>query len=124
MSLSPIQVNNADLPIQPSNLREWREYIQTEQTAIDGAIQRNRVRTPHNPNGFKYNVEMTFERISSTIFSQIDALFVSGSGVVYNNPTSKYGSLTFSGLPYPEEGDDYEAGDSLLSDYKVTIRQF
>lgn len=124
MSISPITVNSGTLPLQPSKLREWREYIQTDKFAIDGAVQRNRIRTASNPLGFKFNVEMIFENITVSDFQIIDALFTSGSGVNYANPSSKYGTLVFSGLPYPDEGDDYSPGDSLLTTYKVKIRQF
>ena len=124
MSVSPITVNSGTLPLQPSKLMEWREYIQTDKFAIDGAVQRNRIRTASNPLGFKFNVEMIFENITVSDFQTIDALFTAGSGVNYANPSSKYGTLVFSGLPYPDEGDDYSPGDSLLTTYKVKIRQF
>lgn len=124
MSISPITINSGTLPRQPSRLKEWREYIQTDKFAIDGAVQRNRIRTPANPLGFKFNIEMIFENITVTEFGQLDAYFTAGSGVNYYNPSSKYGVLSFSGLPYPDEGDDYSRGDSLLTTYKVKIRQF
>lgn len=125
MSISPITVNSGTLARQPSKLREWREYIQTDRIAIDGAIQRNRIRTASNPLGFKYNVEMTFENLNSSDYQSIDALFTSGSGVNYYNPSSgKFGILSFSGLPFPEEEGEYSPGDSLQADYKVKIRQF
>ena len=124
MSLSPITINSGTLPRQPSRLKEWREYIQTDKFAIDGAVQRNRIRTPGNPLGFKYNIEMIFENINVSDFGTLDAYFTAGSGVNYYNPSSKYGVLSFSGLPYPDEGDDYSSGDSLQTTYKVKIRQF
>lgn len=124
MSLSPITINSGTLPRQPSRLKEWREYIQTDKFAIDGAVQRNRIRTPGNPLGFKYNIEMIFESLNVTDFRLLDAYFTAGSGVNYYNPSSKYGVLSFSGLPYPDEADDYSRGDSLLTTYKVKIRQF
>jgi len=122
MSLNPITVNSGVIP-QPTKLREWREFIQSDSQAIDGGIQRNRISTPSNPQGFKYNVELTYNRITTAEFGTLDNLFVSGSGVNYYNPSSKYGVLSFSGLPYPEEGD-YMPGESLLTSYKVRIRQF
>lgn len=124
MAVSPITVNSGTLPRQPSKLKEWREYIQTDKFAIDGAIQRNRIRTASNPLGFKYNAEMIFENITSSEFQSLDSYFTAGSGVNYYNPSSKYGVLSFSGLPYPDETDDYSPGDSLLTTYKVKIRQF
>ena len=124
MAVEAITVNSGTLPRQPSKLREWREYIQTDKFAIDGAVQRNRIRTPSNPLGFKYNAEMIFENISTSEFQQLDAYFLPGSGVNYYNPSSKYGVLSFSGLPYPDETDDYAPGDSLFTTYKVKIRQF
>jgi len=124
MAIQPITINSGTLPRQPSRLKEWREYIQTDKFAIDGAVQRNRIRTPANPLGFKYNIEMIFENINVTDFGLLDAYFTAGSGVNYYNPSSKYGVLSFSGLPYPDEGDDYSRGDSLLTTYKVKIRQF
>lgn len=124
MPIYPVTVNSGTLPRQPSKLREWREYIQTDKYTLDGAVQRNRIKTPQNPLGFKYNVEMTFENISVSEFQQLDAYFTAGSGVNYANPSSKYGTLVFSGLPFPDETDDYAPGDSLLTTYKVKIRQF
>lgn len=88
-------------------------------------MQRNRIRTASNPLGFKYNVEMLFKNVKSTDYQALDALFVSGSGVNYHNPSSgKFGTLTFSGLPFPDEDDPYSPGESLLTNYKVRIRQF
>ena len=124
MPVYPITVNSGTLPRQPSKLKEWREYIQTDKYAIDGSVQRNRVRTPGNPQGFKWNAEMIFENISVTEFGVLDAYFTAGSGVNYYNPSSKYGVLSFSGLPFPDETDDYAPGDSLFTTYKVKIRQF
>ena len=124
MPVYPITVNSGTLPLQPSKLREWREYIQTDKYAIDGSVQRNRVRTPGNPLGFKYNAEMIFENLSNTNFALLDAYFTAGSGVNYYNPSSKYGVLSFSGLPFPDETDGYAPGDSLFTTYKVKIRQF
>lgn len=124
MAILPITVNSGTLARQPSKLREYREYIQTDKQAIDGAVQRNRIRTPSNPLGFKYNVEMIFENINVGDFQSLDVLFAAGSGVNYYNPSSKFGVLSFSGLPYPDETDDYGPGESLLTNYKVKIRQF
>ena len=124
MAVQPITINSGTLPLQPSRVKEWREYIQMDKYAIDGAVQRNRIRTPGNPLGFKYNVEMLFEKITVTNFQAIDAFFMAGSGVNYYNPSSKYGVLSFSGLPFPDESSDYARGDSLLTDYKVKIRPF
>ena len=124
MDIQPITINSGTLARQPSRLREWRVYQQSETEAIDGAIQRNRITTPSNPLGFKYNAEMIFERITKTEFQAIDALFAAGSGINYYNPDSKYGVLSFSGLPFPDEDAEYERGSSLLTNYKVTIRQF
>jgi len=124
MSVQPITINSGTLPVQPSKLREWREYIETEKYAIDGAVQRNRIKTPANPQGFKYNAEMIFDNIDTSDFQALDGYFTAGSGVNYYNPSSKYGVLSFSGLPFPEENDEYSPGDSLLTTYKVRIRQF
>lgn len=125
MSISPITINSGTLARQPSRLKEWREYIQTDKFAIDGAVQRNRISTAANPLGFKYNVEMTFEKLNSSDYQAISAIFMSGSGVNYYNPSSgKFGILSFSGLPYPDEMGEYSRGESLLADYKVKIRQF
>lgn len=124
MVVQPILINSGTLPRMPSKLREYREYQQTENMAIDGAIQRNRIRTPSNPQGFKMNVEMIWEHLAIGDFQLLDQYFMPGSGVNYANPSSKYGVLVFSGLPYPDESDDYEPGDSLFTTYKVRIRQF
>lgn len=129
MSLIPITVNSGVndsglLVPQPTRLREWREWIQTDKTAIDGGMQRNRISSPGNPNGYKYIIEMDFLDLTTSQFSTIASKFVSGSGVVYHNPQSKYGDLTFSGLPFVDENAEYAPGESLLSGLKVRIRQF
>lgn len=123
MSLSPIQINNNALPVQPTRLREYKIYQQTDAEAIDGTMQRNRISTANNPQGYKNVTEMTFDKITSADYSYLNNLFVSGSGVYYYNPASKGGTaLAFSGLPFPEEGE-YVPGESLLSDYTVRIRE-
>lgn len=123
--LSAIAINGSDLPIQPSLLIEWREYQQKDHMAIDGSMQRDRIRTAQNTVGYKYNVRMTFRQVTSANWQALDALFVSGSGIAYNNPQSgKFGTLTFSGLPTVEDATQYSPGSSLLADYIVTIREF
>lgn len=122
--LSPITVNSGTLPRQPSIVKEYREYIETDSYTIDGSVQRNRISTPQNPLGFKYNVELTFENIAISDFQALDAYFMPGSGVNYYNPQSKYGVLSFSGLPSPDESSEYSRGAGLQTTYKVKIRQF
>ena len=122
MSLSPIQLGNVT-PKQPTRVREYRINIQTENQALDGAIQRNRFTSTSNPVGYKYAADLTWEDLGITDFNTILGIVSSGSGIVYSNPSSKYGSLTFSGLPFVQEPDAYLAGDSLLTTLKVTVRQ-
>ena len=122
MALQNIQINGSDLPKQPSELHEWTEYQQTDKFAIDDSMQRNRVITPSNDRGLKYMAEMSWDKVNASEFAAINNLFVTGSGVLYSNPDSKYGNLTYSGLPFIDEGR-YERGESKLSSLTVRIRQ-
>lgn len=123
MSLSPIQINHSDISPQPTNLKEYSIQIQTEQEAIDGAIQRNKVRSVGNPNGQKFVAELSWTYLSPAQYQTLNNQFITGSGIFYNNPASKYGTLTFSGLPFIESEGEYVPGESLLTDYKVRIRE-
>lgn len=121
MALSPITINGQTI-LQPSTLREYKEATQSEQYAIDGAAQRNRVKTTGNPNGEKAWAEMTWDKIPPSDFLTLYNSFRTGSGICYQNPSSKYGTLTFSGLPFMEEGE-YVSGESRLTTFKVRIRE-
>ena len=121
MSLSPITINGGSI-LQPSKLREYKEFQETDMQAADGALQRNRVKTSANPNGYKFVAELEWADVPTGDFATLNTFFTTGSGVYYNNPASKYGVLTFSGMPYPEEGE-YKPGESLLTTYKVKLRQ-
>lgn len=121
--MGPISINTNSGIKQPSSVREYREYQQTDKTAIDGRMQRNRVATSNNREGFKYVAELAWEWITVADFTTLDNYFRTGSGVVYGNALSKYGGvLTFSGLPFPDEGE-YYPGDSAVSRFTVRIRQ-
>lgn len=122
MSLDPITLNGTEIP-QPRRIREYRAPQQTDQTAVDGSTQRNRNASARNPNGTKMVAELDFGPITKEEFNVLDGLTITGSGLFYRNPESKYGVLTFSGLPYVEEGE-YMPGESLWSEsYKLTIRE-
>lgn len=122
MALTPITINNISIR-QPTTLIEKKDFQQTDKYAMDSAMQRNRISTALNPLGLKYVAILTWKDLPLTDFQQLDSIFTTGSGVVYRNPSSKYGSLTFSGLPMSIQESEYVSGDSLLTDYQVTIRQ-
>ncbi len=122
MALSPITINSSAI-LQPTNVKEYKTFSQSEKTAIDDTMQRNRVTSPNNPQGFKYSVELEWEHLPVSDFANLNNLFTSGSGVYYSNPGSKYGTLSFSGLPFPDDNSGYSPGESLLSSFKVRIRQ-
>lgn len=121
MSLSPITINGQTI-LQPTKLHEYKTFQESEKEAIDGAMQRNRVATPNNPVGYKFVAELEWQDLPVANFQTLNSLLTTGSGVYYNNPASKYGTLTFSGLPFPSEGE-YLVGESLLTSFKVRIRQ-
>lgn len=111
-----VAINHSDLSPQPSQLIERKIQIQTDQVAIDGSLQRNRI-------GEKKESVLTWKNILASDFQTINNNFTTGSGVYYNNPTSKYGTFTFSGMPYIEQESEYVPGSSLLTDYTVRIRE-
>lgn len=122
MALSPITIANQTIK-QPTTARDYRVNIQTENTALDGGMQRNRIISLANPVGYKYAVDLQWDDLGVSDFQTILGLVSSGSGVLYSNPSSKYGSLTYSGLPFVNEPNPYIPGDSLLTTLQLTIRQ-
>jgi hypothetical protein len=123
MSLSPIEINHSAISPQPTSLREYSIQIQTDQESIDGSIQRNKVRSTNNPDGQKFAAELTWDLIQPSDYQTLNNQFVTGSGIYYHNPASKYGTLSFSGMPFIEDESEYVRGESLLSSYKVRIRE-
>lgn len=123
MALSPISINGNSSIKQPTTAADYRINIQTENTSLDGSTQRNRVISANNPVGYKYAVDLYWEDIGVGDYQTLLGIFTSGSGLTYSNPSSKYGALTYSGLPYPDDNAPYIPGESLLSNLKVTIRQ-
>lgn len=123
MSFSPILINGSAPIVQPTKVQEYKERNDFEGIALDQTMQRNTVTSPTNPTGRKYNAELTFAQLNLSQFAQIDNLFTTGSGILYTNPNSKYGNLTYSGLPFVDDNYEYQPGESGLSDYKVRIRQ-
>lgn len=119
----PITINSGIVNPQPSRVREYQLRQDSEEEALDGSIQRNTITSPTNPTGRKYVAELAFEKLNISQFQAVHNLFTTGSGVYYRNPNSKFGILTFSGLPFVDDQADYEPGASFLSDYKVRIRQ-
>jgi len=120
--MGPISINTFSGIKQPSRVREYKEYQWNEKTAIDGQMQRNVVSTPNNRQGFKYVVELEWEFLASSDWRTLNNYFQLGSGIYYGNAVSKYGVLTFSGLPFPDEGEYYPGADAI-SRYQVRIRQ-
>lgn len=123
MAVLPISVNNTALPVQPSAVRDYLLRNDSEKEALDQTLQRNTIVSPNNPTGRKYMTELTFNQLTIPQFQATNNLFTTGSGVLFNNPNSKFGNITYSGLPYVDEANDYVPGDSFLTDYKVKIRQ-
>lgn len=120
--MGPISINTNSGIKQPSSVREYREYQQTDKTAIDGRMQRNRISTGNNREGFKYVAELAWDWLTVADFRVIDNYVRTGSGILYGNSLSKYGVLTFSGLPFPDEGE-YKPGADSIASFTVRIRQ-
>lgn len=111
-----ITINNTTTIIGPSSLIERTVQIQSEQEAIDGSLQRNRI-------GQKREVVMIWANLQPNDFLTLNNLFTTGSGIYYSNNGSKYGTLSFSGLPFVENEGQYTPGTSYLADYQVRIRE-
>jgi hypothetical protein len=118
MSATPISINGSALAVQPSDLTEMPIAIQTDNTAVDGSMQRNYINQ-------KWSVTMGFTYLTPAQVQLFNTLFLSGTPVTYLNTSSNQnsgGSLTFSGLPTFTFGK-YFNGAGLLVPYQVTIRQ-
>jgi hypothetical protein len=102
---------------QPTSLREEYVQIQSENQAIAGGLQRNRI-------GQKKQATLTYDMVAPTQYQQLIAAFTTGSGCVYYNDQASYsgGVFTFSGLPYFSESE-YVPGASLYRPFTVRIRE-
>lgn len=112
-----IYINNVLLAQQPSDLLEELVQIQSENTSLAGAMQRNRV-------GQKKQSTMVFSAVSPATYQTLIANFTTGSGVYYYNDQSNYAGniFTISGLPFFQESS-YVQGGSLNRDFQVRIRE-
>jgi hypothetical protein len=112
-----IYINNTPLNTQPSELTENLILIQTEQTSINGSMQRNKI-------GQKKNASMIFPIVQPGDYQTLVAAFTTGSGVYYYNDQSNYagGIYSFNGLPFFSESE-YVQGDSLYRAFQVNIRE-
>jgi hypothetical protein len=112
-----ITINGDANTPQPSILKEELIQVQSENTAIDGSLQRNRI-------GQKYQATLTYDILSTGQYQSLIAYFTTGSGVSYSNNQSDYagGVFAFSGLPYFTE-KEYVPGSSLFRPLEVRIRQ-
>lgn len=115
--MSNIQINSVEVLQQPSSVLEEYIQIQTEQTSINGGMQRNKISQ-------KKQSTLIFRDISVAAYQSLLSSFSTGSGVYYYNPLSAQpgGVFTFSGLPF-FENSPYEPGASLLQPFKVRIRE-
>lgn len=102
---------------QPTDVNENPVQIQTDQEAINGSLQRNRL-------GKKNRVVLSWPYLSPAEYQALIALFESGNAVTYSNTTSNRagGTLTFTGLPNLEQGNYYR-GQHRLVPLSVTIRE-
>lgn len=108
---------NGTTPKQPTDVNENPEQIQTDQIAIAGNLQRNRI-------GKKNKVVLTWPYLKPAEYQALIALFESGNAVIYSNDNTNRagGVLTFTGLPTYEQGNYYR-GASYLVPLSVTIRE-
>lgn len=112
-----IYINGVATTAQPSSVIESLIQIQSENTSINGSMQRNKI-------GQKKNVDLQYPIVSPTDYQTLISYFTTGSGVTYLNDQSNYagGTLTFTGLPFFSESE-YMQGSSLYRAFKVTIRE-
>ena len=112
-----IQINGDPNTPQPSTLLEEILQIQTDNTAIDGSMQRNKINQ-------KLQATLTYEMISPAGYQSLVNYYTSGSGVNYYNNQSDYagGVFSFAGLPTFTESE-YVTGSSLYRAFQVKIRQ-
>lgn len=110
-----VSINNNALPVQPTDLNEHNNQIQTDQTSINGGMTRNRI-------GQKKQADLTFTIMQPSDYQTVIGYFTTGSGIYYSNDQSSYGTYTFSGLPSYSE-DNYVPGASLYRPLTVTIRE-
>jgi hypothetical protein len=111
-----IQLNGTTV-LQPTMLTEEYLQIQTDQTAVDGSMQRNRM-------GQKKQATLQWTMMTSSDYQVVTALFSTGSGISYYNDQSNKpgGVFTFSGLPSYVDSQ-YTQGGSLLTNLQLKIRE-
>lgn len=103
---------------QPELLLEEFIQIQSDNTAIAGSVQRNRI-------GQKKQATLKFPYLAPADYQNLLSKFTTGSGVYYsNNNSGKTANalFAFSGLPSFTESE-YVPGASLFQPFEVKIRE-
>lgn len=112
-----ISINGNSAIKQPNDINENPEQIQTDQMAVDGSMQRNRL-------GKKRRAVLKWNHLKPAEYQQLMTYFESGNAVTYSNDQSNVagGVLTFTGLPTFDQGNYYR-GTTLIVPLTVTIRE-
>lgn len=112
-----VSINGDQTIAQPTILTESILQIQTDQEAIDGSMQRNKI-------GQKHQADIEWDWLTPTQYQLLITYMTTGSGIVYSNNQSNYtgGTLTISGLPSFQE-QAYIQGSSLYRKITATVRE-
>lgn len=110
-----VYINGDGTIPQPTLLLEDYVQIQTDNYALDGGGQRNRL-------GQKKFVNAEWRMLTPAEYLALTSKFTTGSGVTWFNDQSKFGTFQFDGLP-TYEGGEYEVGATMLSPVKASIRE-
>jgi hypothetical protein len=104
-------------PGADSGVKEYYEYIRTDNKSINGTMQRNQIAK-------KKVAELTWHDLKPT---EIQAILVWADDTTthaYSNTTSKYGTWAFTGIVTITNDGDYEPGASYMTDeFSVMIRE-
>lgn len=112
-----VTINSNNSTPQPTTLKEEYVQIQTDQIAINGAMQRTYY-------GEKQQATLQWDWLSPTDYQTLLGFFRGGGTVTYSNTSSDVSSgvFSFTGLPIFTEAE-YIQGGTLYRKISAVIRQ-
>lgn len=101
----------------PNGVREYYDYIRTDNKTLNGRLQRNQINK-------KRNADLTWTNIFPAELNAILAWADDLNAHTYSNSLSKYGTFNMIGLVTILNDGEYMKGQSVMTDsFTVNIRE-
>lgn len=109
-------IDAATIPM-PNGLREYYQYIRTDNQSINGTMQRNQINK-------KKIAELTWTNLLPASLATILVWADDLNSHAYSNTQSRYGTWAFTGLVTITDPGEYLRGSSYMtSSFTVVIRE-